>query len=87
MSIDEFVNELLRQQNAEPTRTHSSFLAYRDMADRVVDRVSDRRVGDFVKRKTGAGISNVAGHHVTGTDVFDLDILARVKSSAMLDSR
>jgi hypothetical protein len=55
------------------------------VADRVVGRVSDRRVRDFVKRKTGAGLGNVARHHMTCPDVFDLDVLAGIKSSTVLD--
>ena len=56
LPVDELVNKLLSKQTRRTPRTNPLLFAYRNVADWIVGRVGDRRMGDFVKRKAGTGI-------------------------------
>jgi len=85
LPIDEFVNELARA--ARQTHRGRIPCSSRKATWRIGSSagVRDCRVRDLVKRKAQAGISDVARDHVTGTHVFNLDVLVRIQSSTMLD--
>lgn len=51
----------------------------------LVVRVRDGSVRNFVEREAGAGVGNVAGDHVLGADVFDLDMLIGIEAATVFD--
>src|SRR3954447_5939551 len=83
--VDNFVHELLRQQNAESSGSHALGLAKPDMADWVVSWITHCGMGNFVERETIPRIGDATGHHVASSDIADFHVLIGVELATMLD--
>ena len=81
---EQFVNQLFGHQNTEATRTKPARFALGHVTKRVLGRIRNSSVLQFILRKTLARVFDAANYSALGPYVADFHILRRIEFAAML---
>src|SRR5580704_6263900 len=82
--VDQFIDELFRQQYAEAAWSQATLFTNRHVAKQILSRVADGCVAKFFERETFAGIPNSAGYRAMRTNERDFYILIGIKICTVL---